>query len=121
MDSNVTDGNVTDGNTNANQGTPAEVASVPTRIASPTTPGRCLRGAVIAAGLAVAMYALTKSMITVLAGVPMPSSPFAANISVAVRTLVIGVSTLATGLFSMATLGLMALGIKLAISPSKSI
>jgi membrane-associated PAP2 superfamily phosphatase len=103
--------------TDTNQGTAAEVVSDSKSITSPTTPGRCFRGAVIAAGLAVAMYALTKSMITVLAGVAIPTSPFAANISLAVRTLVIGVSTLATGLFAMATLGLVALGIKLTFKP----
>lgn len=101
--------------TNPNQ--PPEAVSESPSLASPTTPGRCFRGAVIAAALAVAMYALTKSMVTVLAGVPIPSSPFAANISLAVRTLVIGVSTLATGLFSLATLGLLALGIKLTFKP----
>lgn len=90
-------------------------ASTSSRYA-PTTPGRCLRGAVISGGLAVVMYLLTRSIILALAEVPVPTkSVFSANIAVAVRTLVIGVSTLATGIFAIATLGLLALAIQLLI------
>ncbi len=80
----------------------------------PPTPGRCFRGAFIAGGLAVAMYGLTRSIVHVLEGVPLPTkSVVAANIAVAVRTLIVGVSALGTAIFAIATLGLMALGIQL--------
>jgi hypothetical protein len=81
-----------------------------------TTPGRCFRGAAISGGLAFVLYGFTQSIIRVLAGVPIPNkSVTAANISIAVRTLVVGMSTLATAIFAIATLGLLGLGIQLLI------
>lgn len=80
----------------------------------PPTPARCFRGAVISSGLTFVMYLLTQSIIQALADVPLPTkSVVAANIAVAVRTLVIGVSTMVTAIFGIATLGLLALGIQL--------
>lgn len=82
----------------------------------PPTPGRCFRGAAISGGLAFAMYSLTRSIIEVLAGIPLPTkSAVSANIAVAVRTLIIGTCTLGTAIFAIATLGLIALGIQLLI------
>jgi len=82
----------------------------------PPTPGRCFRGGLIAGGLSFAMYGLNQAIIHALEGVPLPTkSVAAANIAVAVRTLVIGTSTLATAIFVIATLGLFALGIQLLI------
>lgn len=90
-------------------------ASTSSRYA-PTTPGRCFRGAIISSGLALVMYLLTRSIIQALAHVPLPTkSVFSANIAVAVRTLVIGTSTMATGIFAIATLGLLALAVQLLI------
>lgn len=78
------------------------------------TPARCFRGAAISSGLTFVMYLLTRSIIQALANTPLPNkSVAAANIAVAVRTLVMGVSTLATAIFGIATLGLLALGIQL--------
>lgn len=80
----------------------------------PPTPGRCVRGAAISSGLTFMMYLLTQSIIQALADVPLPTkSVVAANIAVAVRTLVIGVSTMVTAIFGIATLGLLALGVQL--------
>jgi hypothetical protein len=42
------------------------------------------------------------------------------NIAVAVRTLVLGMSTLATAIFAIATLGLIALGIQLLLQGTKA-
>lgn len=93
--------------------TPTAPAASSSNTEAPT-PGRCFRGAVISGGFAVAMYLLTRSIIHVLAGVPLPTkSTIAANIAVAVRTLVIGMSTLGTAIFAIATLGLLALGVQL--------
>lgn len=86
----------------------------------PPTPGRCFRGGFISGGLAFAMYSLTQSIIQVLANTPLPSkSVVAANIAVAVRTLIIGVCTLGTAIFAIATLGLLALGVQIWIQQGK--
>ncbi len=62
------------------------------------------------------MYLLTQSIIQTLGNTPLPNkSATALNIAVAVRTLVVGVSTLATSIFAISTLGLLALGVKLLI------
>lgn len=86
----------------------------------PPTPARCFRGAVISGGLTFAMYSLTQSIINVLAGVPLPTkSTLSANIAVAVRTLIVGVCTMGTAIFAIATLGLFALGIQLLFQQKK--
>jgi Protein of unknown function (DUF3082) len=86
----------------------------------PPTPGRCFRGGLISGGLAFAMYSLTQSIIQVLANTPLPNkSTVAANIAVAVRTLIVGVCTLGTTIFAIATLGLFALGVQLLIQQGK--
>ncbi|MBW4465449.1 MAG: DUF3082 domain-containing protein [Pegethrix bostrychoides GSE-TBD4-15B] len=87
----------------------------------PPTPGRCFRGALIAGGLSCAMYGLNRSIIQVLAGIPLPTKSIAsANIAVAVRTLIVGISTLATAIFVIATLGLFALGVQLLIQQKQT-
>lgn len=81
------------------------------------TPLRCFTGAAIAAGLAVALYSLTLSIVQSFANTPLPAGNnyIATNIAIAVRTLVMGVSVLATGVFAIAALGLVALGIQLVV------
>lgn len=80
----------------------------------PPTPARCLRGATISSGLTFLMYLLTQSIVQALANSPLPTKSTAAiNIAIAVRTLVVGVSTMATAIFGIATLGLLALGVQL--------
>src|SRR6478672_12455625 len=82
------------------------------------TPLRCFTGALIAGGMAIAVYFLTVSIAQNFAAKPLPtSSQVAINIAVAVRTLVIGVSALGTGVFGLVTLGLAALGIQLLVQP----
>src|SRR3712207_4554687 len=104
----------------------AQQASAPSaerRTANPSdapTPMRCFTGALISGGLAVAMYFLTRSIIQVFAGIPLPTkSTTALNIAVAVRTLVMGTSTMAAAIFGIATLGLIALGIQLLIKQGR--
>ncbi|MDX2213500.1 MAG: DUF3082 domain-containing protein [Oculatellaceae cyanobacterium bins.114] len=80
----------------------------------PPTPLRCFIGASIAGGLGTALYFLTISIAQTFATKPLPSgNAVAVNIAIAVRTLVVGMSTLATSVFAIATLGLVALGIQL--------
>jgi hypothetical protein len=80
------------------------------------TPLRCFTGAVIAGGMATALYFLTASIAETFASKPLPSGNYlATNIAVAVRTLVVGMSSLGTGIFGIAALGLVALGIQLLV------
>lgn len=80
----------------------------------PPTPLRCFTGSVIAGGFAYVLYLLTQSIITSFANKPLSATnQLAAKIGVAVRTLVVGISTLGTGIFAIAAIGLLALGIQL--------
>ncbi len=78
------------------------------------SPFRCLTGSLISGGFAIALYFLTSSIAQSFANKPPAfTSPIALNIAIAVRTLVVGVSTLATGVFSLVTVGLVALAIQI--------
>uniref|UniRef100_A0ACD5GUF0 DUF3082 domain-containing protein n=1 Tax=Desertifilum tharense IPPAS B-1220 TaxID=1781255 RepID=A0ACD5GUF0_9CYAN len=80
------------------------------------TPLRCLTGAVISGAIATALYWLTGSIVQTFANKPIHSdNPLTINLAVAVRTLVIGMGFLGTGIFAVATLGLVALAIQLLI------
>lgn len=79
----------------------------------PPSPLRCLSGALIAGGLAIALYSLTVSIAQTFAAKPIHSdNPIVVNIGTAVRTLVVGVSTLATCLFGLVAIGLVALAVQ---------
>ncbi|PSB04622.1 DUF3082 domain-containing protein [filamentous cyanobacterium CCP1] len=83
---------------------------------NPPTPLRCFTGAMIAGGMAFVMYSLTTSIVQTFASKPLPSGNYlATNIAVAVRTLVMGMSALGTGIFGIAALGLAALGVQLLV------
>ncbi|MEC4804724.1 MAG: DUF3082 domain-containing protein [Jaaginema sp. PMC 1079.18] len=80
----------------------------------PVTFISCWIGAAISGTIAVALYFLTTSISTSFATHPIHSDNITAiNISIAVRTLVTGMATLATGIFGFSTLGLFALGVQL--------
>jgi hypothetical protein len=71
---------------------------------------------VIAGAIATALYHLTASIADTFAHKPLPTSnQVSINIAIAVRTLVVGLSTMGTAIFAIAALGLFALGIKLII------
>lgn len=70
----------------------------------------CLGGALIAGGLAFALYLLTNAIAVAFASKPLHTDNITAqNISTAVRTLVVGVSTLGTAIFGITALGLVGL------------
>ncbi|PHV62604.1 DUF3082 domain-containing protein [Cyanobacterium aponinum] len=72
-----------------------------------------MTGSAISGGLAVAAYLLTKSVILTYVNMPIKfNNPLAANIASTVRTLIMGVTTMATFLFLMVAVGLFALGVK---------
>jgi hypothetical protein len=78
------------------------------------TPLQCATGALIAGVLAMLLYRLTLSISQSFAAHPLSvSNPTAISLSIAVRTLVVGMSTLATAIFAFAALGLLGLGIQL--------
>jgi hypothetical protein len=82
----------------------------------PPTPLRCFSGVLISAPLTVVFYLLTTSIAETFASKPLASNnALANNISVLVRTLVIGVSAMGMGILAITTLGLIALGIQLLI------
>jgi len=87
----------------------------------PTTPLRCFTGAFIAGSLGILLYRLTQAVAYSFATHPLHShSQIAQSLSTAVRTLVVGLCTMATGVFSIAALGLLGLGIQI-LWQSKSI
>lgn len=93
-------------------------SSLPEALPSPL---RSLTGALIAGGFALGLYRLTEAIATSFATKPiMSSNPIARNISAAVRTLVVGGSTLATGIFAIAAFSLILLAIQVALQPSKT-
>ena len=70
----------------------------------------CLGGAVISGLLTLGLYFLTSAIAVAFANKPLHTDNFTAqNISAAVRTLVVGVSTLGTAIFGITTLGLVGL------------
>lgn len=94
---------------------PTENQSNPDAKTMPT-PLRCLTGASIAGGLTIALYSLTSSIAQSFAAKPLHSdNALVLRISAAVRTLVVGVSTLATGVFGLVAIGLVALAVQVLI------
>lgn len=77
-------------------------------------PLQCLTGSMVASIFALLLYRLTHSIAMSFAAHPLSvSNQTAMSLSVAVRTLVVGMSTLATAIFAFASLGLLGLGIQL--------
>jgi hypothetical protein len=71
--------------------------------------------------MAIATYAMTSSIATTFATKPMiQKTTMASNIASAVRTLVVGSSALATGIFSIAAFGLLALAIQVVVTKDRS-
>jgi len=84
--------------------------------AAPTSPWRCFGGVAIAGPMAYLLYRMTLSIAQTLAANPIKSTgAIANNIAVLVRTLVVGMAALATGIFALVALGLLALGVQLLI------
>ena len=80
------------------------------------SPWRYLTGAVIAGAFAVAFYLMTSSIAQTFADKPVTSTnPVVVNISIAVRTLVVGMTALGTGIFGLVGVGLVAYTIQLVV------
>ncbi|GAB1542739.1 DUF3082 domain-containing protein [Scytonema sp. NUACC21] len=82
----------------------------------PPTPLRCITGALISGGLTYALYLLMVAVATTYATKPIASNnTLAVNIASAVRTLIIGITALGTGIFGIVTIGLLALAVQLLV------
>jgi hypothetical protein len=100
---------------------PSPTPSSKTAEAVTTSPLRCFTGALISGGIGYVLYRLTTSIAQSFASKPLPTvNVTATNIAVAVRTLVLGMSTLGTAIFGITALGLVALGIQLGIQQLRS-
>jgi uncharacterized membrane protein (DUF373 family) len=89
---------------------------------SKVTPKSCLMGSLISGVLAFLLYRLTSSIAQTFAHKPITvTQQWAIQIASAVRTLVVGMSSLATGLFVLTTVGLILLAIQLVIQKMKPI
>lgn len=81
------------------------------------SPLRCLTGSAIAGIMAFLMYLLTSKIAVSFARTPVSGkSQAAVNISVAVRTLVTGMTALGMSVFGIVSLGLIVLAVKVAFS-----
>ncbi len=90
------------------------------KASQPVTPLRCLTGSAIAGTFAIALYSLTHSIAETFAKKPVTSTnQLVINISAAVRTLVVGVASLATFIFAFVAIGLILLAIQLVIEKLK--
>jgi hypothetical protein len=84
-------------------------------------PFQSLSAMLISGGCAIALYFLTSSIAQTFASKPITSTNTTAiRISVAVRTLVVGVSTLATTVFSVVAFGLLIVTIYVSIQQLKN-
>ncbi|QMS87585.1 DUF3082 domain-containing protein [Nostoc edaphicum CCNP1411] len=82
----------------------------------PTSPLRCFTGAVVSGGMGFAAYSLMIAIATNFASKPIHSiNPLVVKISSAVRTLVVGVVALGSGIFGIVAIGLLALGVQLLV------
>jgi hypothetical protein len=80
-----------------------------------------LVGAIIAAVLAYACYSMASSIAGTFAAKPIQTDNLIVQrISAAVRTLVVGLTALGMGTFSLATLGLLGLAVQLLLKSGSS-
>ena len=80
------------------------------------TPQRCLFGSVIAGALAYCMYLMTSAIAQSFALHKVQSTNLIVQrISAAVRTLVVGMTTMGTGVFGLAAIGMFALAIQIVV------
>jgi len=78
------------------------------------TPLKCLLSSVFAGVMAFGVYHLMSAIITTYSTKPIVSDNiFVLKLTIAVRTLVIGVAALGTGVFGFVALGLFLLGLQI--------
>lgn len=86
-----------------------------------TSPWKAVLGAGISTGFAIALYLLTSSIISTFANKPVTSdNPTVINLTVAVRTLVMGVAAMGTAVFALIAVGLLILTLQLMLERFQS-
>ncbi len=86
-----------------------------------TNPLNTFLGAGISSGFAFALYLLTSSIITSFASKPVTSdNPTVISLTAAVRTLVMGVAVMGTGVFTIIALGLLLITIQMTFQKFKA-
>ncbi|MDZ8029096.1 MAG: DUF3082 domain-containing protein [Nostoc sp. SerVER01] len=84
------------------------------------SPLRSIIGSVISGGMAFALYSLMIAIATSFASKPVHSiNPLVIKITSAVRTLVVGVVALGSGIFGIVAIGLLALTVQLLVQQLK--
>ncbi len=88
-------------------------------VKKPITLFDCWSGSAVAGGIAYGAYLMTLNIGSRFAAKPLPADMayLARSIGVAVRTLVVGLSAMATFIFGFVALGLFALGIQVLFRP----
>lgn len=85
-----------------------------------TSPLRCFVASAIAGIIAFGSYSLLQSIVQTYGAKAITShNPVVINITTAVRTMVMGIVALGTGVFSLAAVGLFLLGIQITIKSLK--
>jgi hypothetical protein len=98
-----------------------EITKAPLSGPKPATPLRAILGSAIAAGFAFALWRLTEAIALQMALTKVVSdNMIVMRMSSAIRTLVIGLSAMATGIFAVAALGLFLLCIQMLVTPKKA-
>lgn len=93
----------------------------PESAVAPPSPWQCFGGSGVAASITVVLYKMTSAIALSFASkVIHTDNVTTQRISAAVRTLVVGLSALGTGIFGLAALGLLGLGIQLLFSRTTS-
>jgi Protein of unknown function (DUF3082) len=88
----------------------------PEKLNTLPSPLRSLTGAIVAGGMAIALYNLMGKIATVFAAQPTGNrTTLAVNIAAAVKTLVLGSTALGTGVFGIIAMSLVGLAIQVAI------
>jgi hypothetical protein len=81
-----------------------------------TSPLRCVTGAIISGGLGYALYSLMIAIATSFANKPIHSdNQLVVRLTSAVRTLVVGLVALGSGIFVLVAVGLLALAVQLLV------
>ncbi|MEB3293071.1 MAG: DUF3082 domain-containing protein [Synechococcales bacterium] len=87
--------------------------SLNSAISQPPSVLRCILGAVVSAAIAFVLWNFTQTIAATFAAKQITSdNMIVIRVSVAVRTLVIGMITLGTGVFGLAAVGLFGLGLQ---------
>jgi hypothetical protein len=98
-----------------------EITKAPPSGPKPATPLRAMLGSAVAGGFAFALWRLTETIAIRMALTKVVSdNMIVMRMSSAIRTLVVGLSAMATGIFAVAALGLLLLCIQMLVTPKKA-